>query len=463
VGGESGGARAADGRRRHRRQRRAAGIGVAVALSLALVIAGRSSAAPDSCPAGAVLNVIAHPDDDLLFFGPDLMHEVDDGACVRTVVVTAGDAGSDVGWRSRENGLMAAYASIAGVAGHPMPLQVLDGNPRVSIVFMRLPDGFPYGGGSGFGGYQSLEKLWDGSIGQMDAIDGSSSYGRAGLIDALTALMADLGPDQIHGMDHLHAGDGDHSDHYASADFAHAAHLQYQGGHVFTGYQGYGISSRPPNLSPDDVARKRDAFLTYAPYDSAVCQNEGACIATGYADWWERRYTVGSEAGGGGTTTTSATTSSTAPSSTTTVPGGTSVNVAPTATATASSQNTSTGQTANKAIDGSTSGYPADPTREWATVGGRAGSWLQLTWTTPQTLSRIVLYDRPNTTDRITAATLTFSDGSIVTVGALNNSGAATTVTFPARATTSVRLTITAVSRATRNIGLAEIQTWTAV
>jgi hypothetical protein len=137
--------------------------------------------------------------------------------------------------------------------------------------------------------------------------------------------------------------------------------------------------------------------------------------------------------------------------------------VAPTATATASSQNTSTGQTANKAIDGSTSGYPADSTREWATVGGGAGSWLQLTWTTPQTLDRIVLYDRPNTADQITAATLTFSDGTTVNVGTLNNSGAATTVSFTARATTSVRLTITAVSRSTRNIGLAEIQTWTAV
>jgi hypothetical protein len=137
--------------------------------------------------------------------------------------------------------------------------------------------------------------------------------------------------------------------------------------------------------------------------------------------------------------------------------------VAPDATATASSQNTSTGQTADKAIDGSTSGAPTDPTREWATVGGGVGSWLQLTWTTPQTLSRIVLYDRPNTTDRITAATLTFSDGSTVSVGALKNNGAATTVTFTARATTSVRLTITAVSRSTRNIGLAEIRTWTAI
>ena len=47
------------------------------------------------------------------------------------------------------------------------------------------------------------------------------------------------------------------------------------------------------------------------------------------------------------------------------------------ATATASSQNTATGQTAAKAIDGVVDGYqgtPGDYTKEWATVGGGAGS-----------------------------------------------------------------------------------------
>ena len=46
------------------------------------------------------------------------------------------------------------------------------------------------------------------------------------------------------------------------------------------------------------------------------------------------------------------------------------------ATATANSQNNATGQTAAKAIDGFKTGYPGDSSREWATVGGKAGSWL---------------------------------------------------------------------------------------
>ena len=62
-------------------------------------------------------------------------------------------------------------------------------------------------------------------------------------------------------------------------------------------------------------------------------------------------------------------------------------------TVTASSQNTSTAQTAVKAVDGSVLGYPTDSTKEWATAGGKAGSWIQLTWAAPVTLSRVVLYD----------------------------------------------------------------------
>ena len=129
------------------------------------------------------------------------------------------------------------------------------------------------------------------------------------------------------------------------------------------------------------------------------------------------------------------------------------------ATATASSQNISTDQTAAKAIDGSKTGYPGDSSREWATVGGKAGSWLLLTWSDARTISSVTLYDRPNTSDHVTGGTLTFSDGSVVTVPSLNNGGAATTVTFSPRSTTSIRFTVTGVALSTTtNIGLAEIE-----
>jgi hypothetical protein len=128
---------------------------------------------------------------------------------------------------------------------------------------------------------------------------------------------------------------------------------------------------------------------------------------------------------------------------------------------TASSENATDGQTAAKAVDGVIDGYPGDYTKEWATKSGRAGSWAQLAWAGPVTVNRVVLYDRPNTSDRVTGGTLTFSDGSTVSVPSLTNNGAAVTVSFTARATTSLRFTATGVSSSTTNVGLAEVQVWT--
>ncbi|HET7444384.1 MAG TPA: hypothetical protein VFJ57_06970, partial [Solirubrobacterales bacterium] len=72
---------------------------------------------------------------------------------------------------------------------------------------------------------------------------------------------------------------------------------------------------------------------------------------------------------------------------------------------------------------------------------------------------RVVLWDRPNTDDQITAGKLTFSDGQSVTFGTLPNTAATgLTVSFPPHATTSLVMTVTAVSSITKNIGLAEIE-----
>ena len=135
--------------------------------------------------------------------------------------------------------------------------------------------------------------------------------------------------------------------------------------------------------------------------------------------------------------------------------------VALTATATASSQ-TST-QPASAAIDGIVSGFPYDSTAEWSTNGGGAGSWLKLTWSSPVTLATIILHDRPNLNDQITSATLTFSNGTQIPVGALPNDGTGLTVNVPNITTTTLTLTVNSVSSTTQNVGLAEIEAWTPV
>lgn len=133
-------------------------------------------------------------------------------------------------------------------------------------------------------------------------------------------------------------------------------------------------------------------------------------------------------------------------------------NLAGMASVDASSEYTYYGQLAIKAVDGVVDGYPGDLSREWATVGGKAGSWLSLTWTNPVTINRVVLYDRPNATDQIVAATLRFSDATELPTGSLDNAGAPVTVSFADKTVTGIVLFVDAVSAGTQNVGLAEIE-----
>jgi LmbE family N-acetylglucosaminyl deacetylase len=135
-------------------------------------------------------------------------------------------------------------------------------------------------------------------------------------------------------------------------------------------------------------------------------------------------------------------------------------NVAPSATVTASSERPLSGQTAVKVIDGSPLGFPTDATREWATAGQGVGAWIRLTWPTPMTIAKIVLFDRPNTSDQLLGGVITFSDGSTIPVGPLSNNGTAVEYPFPVRTVTSVRLDVTQVSGSTGNVGLAELEVY---
>jgi len=415
------------------------------------------------------MNIVAHQDDDLLFQSPALISMIRGGLCVRTVYVTAGDANQTAAyWTSRESGVKAAYAELAGVDntwttvdagidGHPIPVATLDGATNISLAFMRLPDGFPTGGGASNSGYQSLQKLYVGVLTSITAVNGTSSYTLSTLQGTLLALMNSYQPNQIATLDFAGSyGDGDHSDHHTVAYLVLAAQQQYKLTHTITGYQGYGIVQRPSNVSEPDLATKTHAFLTYAQYDDRTCNTAEVCSTWSMGARFSRSYTV--------PVPTSPPTSGTNVAATPVTEAGTIVtdaNVAGSAMVTASSQNATSGQTAVKAIDGVAAGSPTAPAREWATSGGKAGSYLSLAFPSAVNLNRVVLYDRPNAADQITAGTLTFSDGTTVAVPALDNAGKATAVSFPARSTTSLRLTVTTVSGTTKNIGLAELQAYT--
>ncbi|KAM0787970.1 hypothetical protein ACM66B_006172 [Microbotryomycetes sp. NB124-2] len=138
----------------------------------------------------------------------------------------------------------------------------------------------------------------------------------------------------------------------------------------------------------------------------------------------------------------------------------TSSNIARNATATASSY--SQNQLPESAIDGIVDGYKENGSGswmdEWASDHEGAGAWLLLTWPSPVTITQVVLYDRPNLSDRILKGNFTYSDGTGRTFGALNADGSATKITLAQAVTTStLKITVLSVSSTTTSVGLAEV------
>ncbi|MCF7553813.1 PIG-L family deacetylase [Pseudonocardia sp. WMMC193] len=424
--------------------------GAVVALVVVAMLGVTARADTRSCAAGSTVTVLAHQDDDLLFQNPDVATDIASGACVTTLYATAGDANESASyWQNRERGAQAAYARMAGVpdewrstplrfAGRDVASVTLSDAPRIRLVFLRLPDGQVDGGGGSNSGFQSLQKLWAGEIPSMTAVDGTATYTRDELTGAVTTLLAEVGATTVRTLDFDgRYGDGDHSDHHTIAYLARQASDAYPAPHRLLGYLGYPVVDRPANLDGATTARKTALFFAYAANDRFTCADALACSVRQESAWLPRQYTVGQPDP---------------------APQEDRVDLATSATLTASSEDLATGQIARKAVDGVIDGYPGDYTKEWATRDGGAGSSLELSWPAPVTLDRIVLCDRPNAADQVLSGTLTFSDGSTVAVGALVNTGEPTVVDFPARTVDRVRFTVDTVSDSTRAVGLAEIQ-----
>ena len=287
------------------------------------VVAANASSTSAVCAKGATLNIVAHQDDDLLFLSPDLLHDIRAGKCVRTIFLTAGDAGELAGkradqrtryWHAREAGSMAAYALMSGVRdswkqshilvrGHRIVMFTLSADPKISEIFMRLPDGNVDGGGFSVHHFESLLKLRDGEVSVIHAIDGSTSYTKAGLLATVIKLVQMLHPNVIRAQDYVtpdFALVRDHSDHTTTAELAHAASNAYHPPHTFVGYVDYNVDRMPPNLSGPDLALKQAAFYLYDRYDKLLPCYTPTLRATGpdksgcaeYAVWLQREYRV---------------------------------------------------------------------------------------------------------------------------------------------------------------------------
>ena len=86
--------------------------------------------------------------------------------------------------------------------------------------------------------------------------------------------------------------------------------------------------------------------------------------------------------------------------------------------------------------------------------------WIQLEWDQPQTIDKILLYDRPSLEEHTAGSKIIFSDGSFLYVNEIPNDGSAKLVTFEAKTITFVRL-IT-IDGNGKDLGYSEIEIYPA-
>lgn len=269
---------------------------------------------PDmSCPGDpSLMNIVAHEDDDLLFTSPDLQHALAAGDCVRSVYITAGDAGyNQFYWLTRQQGVETAYSSMikAKLGWQEQVVKLANnayitiasprGNTKISLVFMNLPDGNLHGEGFKAYKYQSLLKLRNGQIKVIQTVDHQSVYSAAQLTTDLFKLMETFQPNEIHTQapENASAVYPDHSDHLMVGRFTHDAFVRYQASLgagqtvAIKYYIGYPIHGMPPNVTDGDLLAKEAAFFAYATRDGGVCGSSASCVKVPtYDSYLSREY-----------------------------------------------------------------------------------------------------------------------------------------------------------------------------
>ncbi|MFE1321474.1 PIG-L family deacetylase [Kitasatospora phosalacinea] len=262
---------------------------------------------------GSVLQVVAHPDDDLYFINPDAARSVGSGAELLTVVLTAAEGDGrnlDTGYwargkspqdhagysAARHNGLRRAYARMA-VADAASPwhreavrlpgglvaeVDTLLAAQHVRLCFLqtahqvtderRTPRG--------------LRQLWLGDVERARTLPVPGSpvrevqeFDREQLVEALAGLMADTAPTVVRTLDPDPEHDGgksehtcsDHHEHAVAAQFTLAAvqrHAERTGAApAVDHYRGYANRYWAFNLSRAAAAEKADLLHTYAGAD----------------------------------------------------------------------------------------------------------------------------------------------------------------------------------------------------
>jgi LmbE family N-acetylglucosaminyl deacetylase len=238
------------------------------------------------------LIVVAHQDDDLLFMNPDIWNYIKAGHALETVYTTAGDRDRpDKYWLGREAGMRATYAYMANatndwtaerinLADHQLVRFVLKQNPKIRLVFLRLPDGLDIRRWE-----VTLRTIWKYNQVLIYSKDHQNLYRQGELVQVLKALMDEFQPDAV-----AYLYPGDHVDHYYTAKFAERAEHAYRKEHIVIRYRDYNIDKSPSNLNAFDSHLKWKIVQIYAKHDEFFPRWGIERTYHRYYSWCQRQY-----------------------------------------------------------------------------------------------------------------------------------------------------------------------------
>lgn len=252
------------------------------------------------------VQVVAHPDDDLLFMSPDLFGAVIAGRPSTTIYLTAGEGPTGLEddhdprayVRDRQDGVRAAYAYLAGVPDVwwtrmrtlgtvPVRVDTLAASPRIRLVFVGLPDG---GDPRADGGRDALSRMWaaEACVHRFTGPCPNPCVKRENIVGLLRTLFRKYRPTVLRTLDpnpsHPRDAYADHTDHTASARFAAEA---ARGLNVkVLSYRGYPMTEWPSNLPWRAQQLKQAVFQVYRRHDYRAYSGRR------YSAWLKRMYLI---------------------------------------------------------------------------------------------------------------------------------------------------------------------------
>ncbi|MER6095324.1 PIG-L family deacetylase [Streptomyces sp. NPDC001728] len=269
-----------------------------------------AASAPRAKAPVSVVQIVAHPDDDLYFMNPDVSQSLRSATPLTSVYLTAGESDGvnarprdaavtepdKAGYaEARQNGIRAAYAEMATgsrtspwdrtalptAGGAYAEMDTLREKPQVTLVWLQLREA----GSISDDRPHSLSGLWHGRIGALGSqrstgspVDADFAYTKDQVVATVTGLLERFRPTFVRMQDPTpgtYPKTGklrDHQDHLYGARFAQAALARYAStpGHPHVGvqnYLGYPTSALPHTLDPETAGAKLKTLKTYAWLD----------------------------------------------------------------------------------------------------------------------------------------------------------------------------------------------------